>query len=121
MITDISHYITKTNDMEWAPLNEPGVDTTGISIKVLRYDEATKRAPTFLLKFEAGAIYPYHNHPGGEELFVLAGEVILEGKKLVTGDYLYTPPNFKHSVKSETGCILFFMVPKEVEILDRAP
>jgi len=38
--------------------------------------------PTILLKFEAGAVYPYHNHPGGEEVFVLEGDVLFNEEKL---------------------------------------
>ena len=64
-----------------------------------------------------GASYPYHNHPAGEEIFVLDGSCLIEGTTLVAGDYLYTPPQYKHSVKSETGCTLFFVIPEEVEIL----
>ena len=116
MNLSIENYITKSNQTPWKPLTEQGVSTTGISVKVLRYDELTKRAPSILLKFEPGASYPYHNHPAGEELFVLEGSVILEGTILVAGDYLYTPPGFKHSVTSETGCIVLFMIPQEVEI-----
>ncbi len=33
------------------------------------------------------------------------------------GDYLYTPPGFRHSVTSKTGCVLFFVIPEEVELL----
>lgn len=83
----------------------------------LKYEVAQKRAPSFLLKFDPGAKYPYHNHPAGEELYVVSGSCIIENTTLHRGDYLYTPPGFKHSVQTETGCELFFMVPQEVEIL----
>jgi quercetin dioxygenase-like cupin family protein len=116
MHLSIETYITKSNETSWKPLIEPGVSTSGISVKVLRYDESTKRAPSILLKFEPGASYPYHNHPAGEELFVLEGSVVLEGTLLVAGDYLYTPPGFKHSVTSRTGCIVLFLIPQEVEV-----
>lgn len=115
--TNIHDYIVKTNSIAWQPLKEEGVDTTGISFKVLRFDQEQQRPPTFMLRFEPGASYPYHNHPAGEELMVMEGSCIIEGASLTAGDYLYTPPNFKHSVKSETGCTLFFMVPEEVEII----
>jgi len=117
MAAEIQNYITRSNQKEWRPLIEPGVNTKGIFVKVLRFDERTQRAPSILLKFAAGAMYPYHDHPAGEELFVLEGDVTIEGEKLSAGDYLYTPPGFKHSVKSETGCVLLFIVPEEVEIL----
>jgi quercetin dioxygenase-like cupin family protein len=117
MNTDINHYITKSNQAEWQPLVEKNIHYKGIFVKSLRYDEAAGRSKTILLKFEPGAHYPYHNHPGGEEIFVLSGDAVLEHATLLAGDYLYTPPGFRHSVTSNTGCVLFFVIPEEVEIL----
>ncbi|MEZ4803489.1 MAG: cupin domain-containing protein [Gelidibacter sp.] len=116
-IMTMSKYITQSEKMDWKPLLEDGVNTKGIYIKILHFDETTNRAPTFLLKFEAGASYPYHNHPAGEEAYVLEGEAYFNEHKLVKGDFLYTPPTFKHSVKTDTGCVILFKVPEEVEIL----
>src|SRR5262245_11964106 len=92
--------LVKTASMEWRPLVETGVDTAGISVKLLRTDPVTRRAPSFLLRFDSGASYPYHDHPAGEELFVLAGTCVIEGVALGPGDYLYTPPGSRHSVRS---------------------
>jgi quercetin dioxygenase-like cupin family protein len=113
---NIKDYIVKTNSTNWEPLIENGINTKGIHIIPLRTNE-TGRAPSIMLKFDAGASYPYHNHPAGEELFVLKGSCYINEAKLEEGDYLYTPPGAKHSVRSETGCTLIFIVPKEVEIL----
>ena len=107
----------KTAEIEWKPLVESGVDRKGISVKPLRVDPATRRAPTFLFRFEPDAAYPYHSHPAGEELFVLSGSCLIEATTLEAGDYLYTPPGCKHAVRSQTGCTLLFQVPEEVEIL----
>jgi quercetin dioxygenase-like cupin family protein len=112
----IEDYIVKTNTTKWEPLVEKNVITNGIYVISLRHDE-TGRAPSIMLKFEAGASYPYHNHPSGEELFVLEGSCFINEVELEKGDYLYTPPNAKHSVRSETGCVLLFIIPSEVEII----
>jgi quercetin dioxygenase-like cupin family protein len=120
MDTSIEKSIAKTSQMNWKPLAEEGIDTKGIFVKILRFDEKNQRPPSFLLKFEAGAKYPYHNHPGGEEAFVLEGSCYFNNALLNAGDYLYTPPNFKHAVKTDTGCVLLFMVPEEVEIIKQA-
>jgi quercetin dioxygenase-like cupin family protein len=109
--------LTKTNETELKPLIEEGIKTDGIYVKVLRYDEETNRPPTFMLKFEAGASYPNHNHPAGEEAFILEGEVRFGPDQLVAGDYLYTPPGAKHSVFSKTGCKMLLIVPEEVGVL----
>lgn len=116
MDTNINNYIVR-NNKEWTPLTEEGVNTKGIFVKSLRYDDKEKRSPSILLKFEPGAKYPFHNHPAGEELFVLEGSVKVEGALLNKGDYLYTPAGFKHSVYSEKGCTLLLNIPEEVEIL----
>ena len=109
--------LVRSNKTEWKPLAEEAVKTDGISIKILRFDEATQRSPTFLLKFEAGASYPNHNHPAGEEIFILEGEVRFGPDQLNAGDYLYTAPGATHSAFSKTGCVILFVVPEEVEIL----
>lgn len=109
--------LVKTASMHWKPLVESGVDTRGISVKPLRTEPATGRTRSFVLRFEPGAKYPYHDHPAGEELFVLSGSCVIEGARLEPGDYLYTPPGSKHSVHTETGCTLLFQVPEEVIIL----
>jgi quercetin dioxygenase-like cupin family protein len=112
----IEDFIVKTDSADWKPLIEKNVNTNGIYVVPLRYNE-TGRAPSFILKFEAGASYPFHNHPSGEELFVLEGSCFINEARLEKGDYLYTPPNAKHAVRSETGCIILFIVPSEVEII----
>src|SRR5690606_21886244 len=110
MSTNMEDYLVRTESKNWKPLIEAGVNTTGISWMPLRYDETGKRPLSFLSKFEPGAEYPYHNHPGGEEIFVVEGSCEIEGMHLIKGDYLYTPIDFKHSVKTKNGCTLFFNV-----------
>jgi len=114
---NIHDYIVR-NNQQWQPLIEKGIHYKGISVISLRYDEEKQRSTTILLKFEPGAAYPYYNHPTGEEIYVLSGDAILENVTLGSGDYLYTPPNFKHSVTTNTGCTMLFIVPEEVEILN---
>jgi quercetin dioxygenase-like cupin family protein len=107
--------LVRSQQLEWRPLPEPGV--TGVYIKELLFDHETQRAPTILLKFEAGATYSAHNHPGGEEIFVLEGDLELGKDHLYAGDYLYTAPNGKHAVWSQGGCVALLKVPQQVEIL----
>lgn len=110
-----ANQLVRSQQREWRPLDEPGV--SGIYIKELLFDHETQRAPTILLKFEAGATYPAHNHPGGEEIFVLEGDLKLGKDHLFAGDYLYTAPNGKHAVWSQGGCVALLKVPQQVVIL----
>ena len=113
--TGALNQVARSHQIEWKPLDEPGV--SGIFVKVLRVDKQAHRAPTILLKFEPGAKYPAHNHPGGEEVFVLEGDLKLGPDHLRAGDYLYTAPDNKHAVWSEKGCVVLVSVPQQVEIL----
>jgi quercetin dioxygenase-like cupin family protein len=109
--------LVRGEQIEWKSLEEPGV--SGVFVKVLRFDKETRRAPTILLKFAAGATYPAHDHPGGEEVFVIEGDLKLGKDHLYAGDYLFTPANGKHAVRSEKGCVVLVSVPEEVVILKR--
>jgi quercetin dioxygenase-like cupin family protein len=117
MEKNIDKYIVKSGLKEYHPLVEGNVNYQGVFVKSLRFDKEKQRSTTILLKFDPNSSYPYHNHPGGEELFVLQGSCEIENSILVEGDYLFTPPNYKHSVKSVSGCTLLLVVPKEVEKL----
>lgn len=107
--------LVKSNEIEWKPLNEEGV--SGVYVKSLLFDAETQRSPTILLKFDAGATYPLHNHPGGEEIFVLEGDIKLGKDELKVGDFLYTAINNKHRVSTKNGCVVLVKVPQEVEII----
>jgi quercetin dioxygenase-like cupin family protein len=113
----MENYIARTAALEWKPLTEYGIDTSGLYVKSLRFDEQKHRSPAILLKFEPGAKYPYHNHPAGEEIFILNGTCMINESLLKQGDYLYTPPGFKHEVRSESGCEMLLIIPAEVEIV----
>jgi quercetin dioxygenase-like cupin family protein len=109
--------LVRSGAAEWHPLPEPGI--AGVYVKVLRFDETTSRAPTILLKFDPGARYPAHIHPGGEEIFVLEGDIHLGKDQLSAGDYLYTAPNNIHAVYSRGGCVVLVNVPQAVVVLPR--
>jgi len=96
---------------EWRPSRTPGV-----AVKTLRHDKTTGES-SFLLKLDAGARVPAHDHPAGEELYVLEGDFQVGPDKLGPGDYLYTPPDGVHAASSRTGCLVLVVLPKPVRIL----
>lgn len=91
----------------------------GIEICFLR--RSGDRGASVLLKFQQGARFPLHNHPGGEELFVLKGTVLVGGERLAEGDYLWTEPNASHDSVAEEDVILFVNTPEGIEILENNP
>jgi quercetin dioxygenase-like cupin family protein len=102
----------RSGEIGWRALRTPG-----LSVKVLRSDAASGAATT-LIKLEAGARVPAHDHPGGEEIFVLEGDFQVGGEQLGPGDYLYTPPDVKHAASSKGGCLVLVTLPKPVRFLD---
>jgi len=103
--------VVRTATAEWKPSTVPGV-----SVKVLRRDKTTGES-TSLVRFEPGTRFPAHNHPAGEEIFVLEGDFQVGRHRLTSGDYLYTPPNEKHAASTEGGCLVLVTLPKPVEIV----
>jgi len=76
----------------------------GIECKLLATDTERHRV-SMLVRLAPGARYPAHTHAGVEELHLLDGELWIDGRKLVPGDYNYGAPGAgDENVWSETGC-----------------
>jgi anti-sigma factor ChrR (cupin superfamily) len=76
----------------------------GIECKLLATDTERDRV-SMLVRLAPGASYPPHTHAGVEELHLLDGELWIDGRKLVAGDYNYGAPGAGDDrVWSETGC-----------------
>jgi DNA-directed RNA polymerase specialized sigma24 family protein len=76
----------------------------GISCKLLATD-AEKHRVSMLVRLAPDTSYPPHTHAGVEELHLLNGELWIEERKLLPGDYnLGQPGTGDQRVWSETGC-----------------
>lgn len=76
----------------------------GIECKLLAADPERDRV-SMLVRLAPDASYPPHTHAGVEELHLLDGELWIDERKLVPGDYNYGPPGASDErVWSETGC-----------------
>ncbi len=61
-----------------------------------------------LVRLAPGVEYPAHRHAGGEELHLLDGELWIEDRKLLPGDFYRADAGSSDSrVWSETGCMCF--------------
>jgi anti-sigma factor ChrR (cupin superfamily) len=88
----------KWSDPEWEQV------APGIERKLLANDTERERV-SMLVRLAPGASYPPHTHSGVEELHLLDGELWIDGRKLVPGDYNCGEPGaLDESVRSETGC-----------------
>ena len=54
---------------------------------------------------------------GGEEVYVLDGDIRLGSDALEAGDYLYTAPDGKHAASSRNGCLVLVITPERIEVL----
>lgn len=76
----------------------------GIFCKLLASDP-TRHRVSMLVRLLPNVPYPPHVHAGVEELHLLDGELWIEDRKLVPGDYNRAEaPSADQRVWSETGC-----------------
>jgi quercetin dioxygenase-like cupin family protein len=93
------------DEKQWAPTGEKGLEYS-----VLRAHPSG--GATILLRWVKGARSRNHCHPGGEEVFVVRGDVTIGGKRLRTGDFLYTPPGPFHDGLAHEETILLVNLPQ---------
>ena len=72
----------------------------GIECKLLATDTERHRV-SMLVRLAPGASYPAHTHAGVEELHLLDGELWIDGRKLVPGDYNYGAPGARRRARLE--------------------
>ncbi|MCC3437530.1 MAG: cupin domain-containing protein [Oscillatoriales cyanobacterium] len=92
--------IVRSRDVKWRPYSVPG-----ISIGKLYLDKK-KREITCLMRLEPGVTFPLHRHADSEEVFVLEGDLTVEGEVCYQGDYIRSVPGSIHSPVTEGGCLL---------------
>jgi anti-sigma factor ChrR (cupin superfamily) len=62
---------------------------------------------TSVVRYEPHSRFPTHDHPEGEEIFVLDGVFSDEHGNWSAGTYLLNPEGFRHTPFSQPGCLLF--------------
>ena len=88
------------------PQAEPGWRQVapGIECKLLATDPE-RHTVSLLVRLLPGAAYPPHTHAGVEELHLLDGELWIDERKLLPGDFNRAEPGSADTrVWSETGC-----------------
>jgi quercetin dioxygenase-like cupin family protein len=94
---------TRSADLKWT---SPGIPK--VEIAILHTDPVT-RERVGLLRAQPGMQYPPHRHGGTEEIYMLSGDLVLEGETYYTGDYIRSAPGSKHGpASSAEGCLFFF-------------
>ena len=57
-----------------------------------------------------------HDHPGGEETYLISGKLKVGEHCLVAGDYLWTPPGVAHDGYAEEDTELFLVLPAGIQV-----
>lgn len=88
-------------DLAWQPYRVPGV-----MVAILHLDLAKQEAAA-LLRAEPGVQYPIHRHAVDEEIYMLEGDLIIDGKVYGAGDYIRSKPTSTHAPSTAGGCMFF--------------
>jgi anti-sigma factor ChrR (cupin superfamily) len=87
--------------------------TPGILVKLLANDFERKRV-SMQVRLLPGVAYPPHTHAAVEELHLLEGELWIDDRKLLPGDYNRAEaPSGDKRVWSETGCMCVLITSTE--------
>jgi quercetin dioxygenase-like cupin family protein len=89
----------------------------GVEICVLRQHAGAQPGPaiaagsTVMFRMAKGAHAPHHDHPGGEETYLISGRLRVGERTLLPGDYLWTAPGEAHDGFAEEPSVFFVVLP----------
>lgn len=88
----------------------------GVSVQLLSTNAESQRV-AMVVRLAPGSTYPPHRHAGVEELYLLAGVLIIDEKTLYPGDYVRADAgSIDHRVWTRTGCTCLLLTSTEDEI-----
>ncbi|MBF2087163.1 cupin domain-containing protein [Thermoleptolyngbya sp. C42_A2020_037] len=90
-------------NLDWQPYRVPGVSVAPL------YVDLAKREVTALLKAEPGAVYPIHRHATAEEIYMLDGDLRIDGEVYGAGDYIRSRQGTVHEPSETVGGCMFLV------------
>ena len=97
------HVVMRTAQMEWQASPSPSVWRKRLDL----VGPAETGHVTSIVRYDANSNFPPHDHPDGEEIFVLDGVFSDEHGDFPAGTFLLNPEGFRHAPFSKEGCIIF--------------
>lgn len=83
----------------------------GLRVQVLALNPRSNYS-MLQLELAPGTTYPQHVHTGNEELFVVSGDLVSEGRTLHAGDFLHSDSGtVHHDLFSPSGCRAILVTP----------
>jgi DNA-binding NarL/FixJ family response regulator/quercetin dioxygenase-like cupin family protein len=106
-------FIARSEGMNWRPIDAPGCQK-----KILFVDDREKSV-TSIVRMQAGTHFPPHRHGGVEEVFILQGDLVVEGQPMKPGDYCRAERTTVHRESfTESGCVFLLKASQHDRILD---
>jgi Response regulator containing a CheY-like receiver domain and an HTH DNA-binding domain len=112
LLDGLGLFIARTEGMEW---QLGGV--SGCQRKVLFVDDR-QQCVTSLVRMHAGTHFPAHRHGGPEEVYMLEGDLIVEGQRMKPGDYCRAETTSIHGESyTESGCVFLLKASQHDQII----
>ena len=99
--SDRTHLEVDSNTAAWQQSKPPGREVLPL------YDEDGQRESMRLVRLAPGTQVPEHDHPGGEEVYVIAGSLADAQGTYEQGTWLRFPDGSRHQPFSDEGCTLY--------------
>jgi anti-sigma factor ChrR (cupin superfamily) len=96
---DTARVVIDSRTAAWMPMPVPGVTLLPL------HEFGSEQVG--LLRWQRGTRYPLHEHPGGEEIYVIEGTLQDEEGRYAAGTWLRNPPGSRHATYSAEGCLLY--------------
>ncbi len=98
---DRPHVVVDTNTAAWKPGDLPGTEILTL------YESPDHAERIFLFRAPPGCEAPAHDHPGGEEVFILEGSLEDEHGIYRKGDWVRSPAGSRHTPHTREGVLAY--------------
>jgi quercetin dioxygenase-like cupin family protein len=104
--------IARSGAVPWTAATVPGVHVKPLFV------DAARNYSTALVRMDPGTIYPSHRHHDVEEVFLLEGDLLVEGLRMRPGDYCRAEPDSLHGqVRTDSGALFLVLASNANEIV----
>ncbi len=97
LVTEL--FSIRSENLEWKAHRTPGVQCAVLFV------DPVQRMRSLLVKATAGVVYPLHRHEGAEEIYMLEGELVLDGVTYFAGDYIRSVAGSMHAPETTMSCM----------------
>lgn len=102
MSTPIDQLIGWSQSVDWQAVP----DSKEFSYAVYETNELHREFAIFVKSDQAG-LFPKHHHAAGEEILILAGDVVVDDQVYQRGDRIISAADTVHQPSTRNGCLLF--------------